>query len=220
MNGSALQPLGRRQWNGEPLVLFVEGHSDLTFYAEFLEHLGKHQRCFIQDLGGKGRTNLEREALLLLKPDNLVTMASVGVILDADQNAASAFELAQRGLRTAVGVEISQPNIWVGSPAGKTKFGVFIVGDASSGKGEVETLVWSSWAGAADNRRLRDCISSYLDCATAAGRQLHSIDKARLGSLLAVLHDEDPRLGPAARGRVFDFTAAELDELRRFLGEM
>jgi len=208
----------RRQWNGEPLVLFVEGYSDLCFYAEMMEHLGKHQRCFIQNLGGKG--NLEKQASLLLVPDKLDQMEAVGVILDADDSADQAFALAARSLNKAIGVEIQAPNTWVATARGKPKFGVFIAGESASGRGEIETLAWLSWARGAQNRSLQECVSRYVECAQKAGRRIHSMDKARVGSLLAIIHDEDPRLGPAARAKVFDLEADELSLLRGFLGQM
>ncbi len=34
-------------------VLVVEGYSDLLFYAEVLELVGKHSQVFIKELGGK-----------------------------------------------------------------------------------------------------------------------------------------------------------------------
>ena len=143
------------------------------------------------------------------------------MILDADESAERAFALVQRSLKKVIGVDIPAQNVWVpGAPGKRTKFGVFIAGDPSAGTGEIETLAWLSWAGRAENHPLRDCVSSYLDCARRAGRQLHSPDKARVNTLLAVIHDEDPRLGPAARANVFDLEAAELAQLRAFLAEM
>lgn len=219
MNGSATIPLSRRQWKDEPLIIFAEGYGDLLFYAEMMDHLGKHNRCFIQDLGGKGRSKLEKEAVLLLKPDNLAVLDAVAVILDADENADAAFDLARNALKKAVNVEVQAPNLWSAMPGGRTRFGVFIAGDAA-GKGEVETLAWQAWQGRPDNQPLRDCVSSYLDCAQKAGKQIHSHDKTRIGALLAVLHDEDPRLGSGARANLFDFRAPEFAGLRKFLEEM
>jgi hypothetical protein len=96
----------RRKWNNEPLVLFVEGYSDLTFYAELMEHLGLLEQCFIQDLGGKGRGKLCDEASLLLTPGNMARISAVGVLLDGDNNAAGAFSLARNALKDAVGVDL------------------------------------------------------------------------------------------------------------------
>jgi hypothetical protein len=219
MNGEPARPIGRRQWAGEPLVLFVEGYSDLLFYAEMMEHLGKHNRCFIQDLGGKGRTKLEKEAVLLLKPDNRIAMEAVAVILDADDDSQSAFRLAQTALKASVGIEVSKSEQWVTEPEGKTRFGVFVVG-GDDGKGAVETLAWRAWQGRSDNRPLRDCVTAYVDCVKTAGLNIHSLDKLRVGALLSVLNDEDPRLGPGARAKKFDLNAPELEGLRRFLDQM
>ncbi len=64
-------------------MLFVEGYSDLTFYAELMEHLGHGlDRFFIKDLGGKGRSKLRDQAILLLTPENLARIEAVGVLLD------------------------------------------------------------------------------------------------------------------------------------------
>jgi hypothetical protein len=38
--------------------------------------------------------------------------------------------------------------------------------------------------------------------------------------MLAVVHANDPRLGPAVQARVFDFEAAEFASLRAFLEQM
>src|SRR6266550_1612255 len=103
----------KRKWLNEPLVLFVEGYSDLTFYAELLEHVELFDQCFIQDLGGKGRNKLRDEALLLLKPDNLARMKAVAVLLDADDNAEASFTLARNAMRDAIGLDINQPGKWI-----------------------------------------------------------------------------------------------------------
>jgi len=115
---------GRRKWKNEPLVLFVEGYSDLTFYAELMEHIGLFDQCFIQDLGGKGRGKLRDEAALLLKPDNLVRIQSVAVLLDADGNAESAFSLARNALKDAVGVDVPRMGKWVQANDSKVGFGI------------------------------------------------------------------------------------------------
>ena len=190
MNGDATVPISRRKWEGEPLIIFVEGYSDLVFYAEMMKHLGKHERCFIQNLGGKGKTQLEKEARLLLKPDNLAGLETVAVILDSDESADGAFDLARSALKNAVNVEIQKPNQSVASRlAEEARFGVFIVGDATA-MGEVETLAWLAWKGRSGNQPLQDCISSVSRLRSKGGDQADSHDKTRIGALLAVLNDE------------------------------
>lgn len=52
------------------------------------------------------------------------------------------------------------------------------------------------------------------------GVRLKSPDKIRVGALLSVYNEDDPRLGPGARTRLFDFDAAEFNQLRTFLKRM
>lgn len=209
----------KRKWKGEPLVLFVEGYSDLTFYIELMEDLGKHNQTFIQDLGGNGRTLLEKEAFLLLKPDNLEKIQAVAVLLDADNDGSAAFRSTQAGLKSALGVEILQPKTWVAGPNSKTKYGIFIVG-GSDQRGEIETLAWAAWRNQAGNSPLARTVESFVQGVTPEGRPLPKPDKVRIGAMLAVRHTDDPRLGPAARSGTFDFAAPELAELRAFLSQM
>jgi hypothetical protein len=210
---------GRRKWKNEPLVLFVEGYSDLTFYAELMEHIGLFDQCFIQDLGGKGRGKLRDEAALLLKPDNLVRIQSVAVLLDADANAGNAFSLARNALKDAVGVDVPRMGEWVQANDSKVRFGVFIVGGVGE-QVEVESLAWAAWSGKPDNGAFRGCVDDFVKCAGDRGKRLKSIDKVRIGAVLSVLNEDDPRLGPGARAKLFDFQAAEFTALRKFLEAM
>jgi hypothetical protein len=83
--------------------------------------------------------------------------------------------------------------------------------------GEIETLVWSSWASDVANAAQKRCVEGYISCMQNAGAAAHSPAKGLIGTLLAVKNDEDPRLGPGARGNVFDLERPELQKLRNFL---
>jgi hypothetical protein len=219
MNGNANTRVGRREWQGEPRVLFVEGYSDLTFYAEVLEHLDLHAGSFIQDLGGKGRLKLRDQARLLLKPDNLTAIESVAVVLDSDGKPGPSFDLARDAMRDAVGVDIPRAGEWFGGSDDRTKYGVFIVGD-SADIVEVESLAWRSWIGDDRNSQFRQCVEAFSDCARGSGKTLRSADKVRVGTLLSVLNEDDPRLGPGARAGIFPLDAKEFEALRSFLRGM
>jgi len=214
-----MKRINKRSWSGEPLVLFVEGYSDLRFYAEMMEHLGKHGDCFIQDLGGKGRDKLKDEAALLLTPVSLSKITAVAVILDADDNADAALRLAQGALRQFVGAEIPEERVWVPANTGNTRFGIFIVGDQDR-KGEIETIAWNAWKNSDKNKPHTDCIERYIQCVEASGARVQSRDKVRVGAMLAVHSEDDPRLGPGTQKKIFNLDAPEFDSLRVFLGAM
>lgn len=207
----AIHP-SRLKWDKEPFLLFVEGYSDLIFYAELLKSMGySRSEFYIETIEGKSGVKLRQFASLHLKPDNLQIINRVGVILDADNDAQAAFQIAQSALKDSANVTIPTPNQWVQN--GKTKFGIFIV-SGTGGKGEIESLVWESWKG---NGPLRSCVDQFINCSEATGFRLKSIDKVRIGAVLSVMNEDDPRLGPGARNRLFDFSANEFTPLKSFL---
>lgn len=202
-----------RKWLNEPILLFVEGYSDLIFYAELLEHL-KVRGVFIQNLGGKGRAKLRNEVTLLLKPDNLAKMEAVAVILDADGNSDASFRIARDAIREALGLDIAEPGKWF-APQTTTRFGVFIVG-GPDGTGEVESLVWDAWQSDAHNSNLKKCVDEFIDCSRKGGLKLQSLDKVRIGAVLSVLNEDDPRMGAGARAKLFNFSSAQFSALTNF----
>ena len=192
-------------------VLIVEGYSDLLFFAEVLEAVGKQGSVFIKQFGGKSD--------LLLKLDTFVTplllaeKTKIAVIADADGNAAGTFESLQNKLLQLTGQTVPAAGTWTG---GTPDIGVFITPDGTN-SGEIETLVWRAWSADPANSAARACIEQYRNCMTAAGFHAKSPDKGLVSSLLAIRYDEDPRLGPGARTKVFDLNHPEFATIRGFL---
>jgi hypothetical protein len=191
-------------------VLVVEGYSDLLFYAEILEELGTHEKVFIQELGGKDGLKTKLETLV--RPDLLNSKSAIAFIFDAD----TAPETTRNSLQNLLS-EITRKLVVDGQwSGGKPNIGLFIVpgGDQT---GEIETLVWNSWASDAANAAEKACVEGYISCMQTAGANAHSPAKGLIGTLLAVKYDEDPRLGPGARRKVFNLARPELQKLREFL---
>ena len=191
-------------------ILVVEGYSDLLFYAELLEELGKHERVFIKELGGKAGTKAKLETLL--SPGLLNSKSAIAFIFDADTSP----EATRNSLQNLLSEITRQPVVDAQWSGGRPNIGLFIVpgGDQA---GEIETLVWNSWASDAANAADKRCVEGYISCMQTAGAAAHSPAKGLIGTLLAVKYDEDPRLGPGARGNVFNLGRPELQKLRDFL---
>jgi hypothetical protein len=191
-------------------ILVVEGYSDLLFYAEVLEELGAHERVFIKELGGKDGMKAKLETLV--SPGLLDSKSAIAFIFDAD----TAPEATRNSLQTLLSEITHKPVVdgqWSG---GRPNIGLLIVpgGDQA---GEIETLVWNSWASDAANEAEKRCVEGYISCMQTAGAVAHSPAKGLIGTLLAVKYDEDPRLGPGARRNVFNLKRPELQKLRDFL---
>ena len=194
-------------------VLVVEGYSDLLFYAEVLEYLKKHGQVFIEALNGK--EDLITQLEVLLTPELLAAKESIGVIIDADQDADAAARTLATTLKNATTLDLTN-GIWSNN---NPKIGFFIA-PGNGQPGEVETLVWQAWSNVPANQHAKQCVDTYLNCMSEINFRAHSPDKGRIGTLLAVRADEDPRLGPGARQNVFDFSLPEFATLNSFLAQI
>jgi hypothetical protein len=192
-------------------VLIVEGKSDVFLFAEILESQRGREEVHIQDFGGKG--NFRTEAFeAYLSPRRLEVSKRIAVIADADNNAATTAAYLETRLSKITSQEVRNGAWTVGPP----RIGLYIVpGDGRPG--EIETLFWEAWSNDPANASARDCIDAFLGCMLSAGSKAKSPDKGRISALLSVLHDDDPRLGAAAKSRKIDFGRPELAPLLDFL---
>ena len=193
-------------------VLIVEGYSDLCFYAEFLQHLGRYEGVFIQDM--KGRTRLEDELELFLTPKLLTEKTHIGIALDADDDGPRLVTRLQNRLREITRRELTEA-MW---SAGAPNLG-FFVAPTPEVTGEIEDLVWRAWAENQANADTVRCVDQFISCMEPShpSPQHGRIAKRRLGSLLSVQHEDDPRLGPAAQAHKINFDAHAFARLREFL---
>ena len=193
-------------------VLVVEGYGDLLFYAEVLEAVGKHPQVFIKELGGKA--DLRRKIETFLTPAILATKEALGFVFDADTKP----DGTRAELEALLSWLTGQPVVdgkWTG---GKPRIGLLVV-PGGNAEGEIESLVWHSWGSDPANAPQKKCIQDYVACMASHHVKAHSPDKGFIGALLAIRSDEDPRLGPGARTKVFDLHRPELKSLRDFLSD-
>lgn len=191
-------------------VLMVEGYSDLRFYAELLEHVGRHGQVFVKEFGGKSELISKLEAFL--SKDFLASKTAIAVIVDADADAEQTARALASILERTTGQRVAS-GTW---GAGKPRVGLFVA-PGQGHPGEIETLVWRSWAEEPTNAAQRTCIEQFTACMKNAGAVARSPDKGLVSALLAIRNDDDPRLGPGAQARVFDFNRPEYAALKQFL---
>ncbi|MGA2180449.1 MAG: DUF3226 domain-containing protein [Verrucomicrobiota bacterium] len=199
-----------RKSENYPGELVVEGYSDLLFYAEVLETVGKHEQVFIKELGGKSGLNRKLEAFVT--PALLARKTAIAFVFDADESHDATRQSLENLLSNLTGQAVSEGKWTQGIP----KIGLMIVPGAGA-KGEIETLVWQSWSSNPDNAGQKKCIQDFVTCMHASNVKPQSPDKGLIGALLALKNDEDPRLGPGARAKVFDLNSPHLQPLRQFL---
>ena len=188
----------------------VEGYGDLLFYAELLETLGLYGQVFIKQFNGRG--DLATKLETFLTPELLASKAAFGLLVDADTNAQSTASEFSRVLLRITRQTVSH-GAWTQGPP---RIGLFVTPDGTS-DGEIETLVWQAWSSDPANSGPRRCVDDFITCMRGAGFTPDSPHKGLVSALLAIRHDDDPRLGPGARAKVFDFGRPEFLALREFL---
>jgi len=195
-------------------VLVVEGHSDLFFYLEMLRSIGDASRVFIQEL--RGKTRLKEKIEDFVTPSLKRSKVAMGFIVDADDNPYGTRASLEAILRQVFGRQEIADGRWTGE---NPKVGLMVVPGAGQ-KGEIETLVWQSWSAAPSNQSQKRCVEQYLACMQTDGRLPKSLAKGLIGAMLAIRNDDDPRLGPGARAKIFDLSQPGFEALRRFLTEL
>jgi hypothetical protein len=196
-------------------ILIVEGVSDLLFYAEFLEFLRKDKEAYIKELGGGGNIRDGVTLETFFTPE-VLQKESIAVVFDADTEPRGTFSSIQMHLERLTNQRVPSVGAWTD---GTPRIGIFVVPNGTD-EGEMETLIWKAWSSTPENQDAAHCVTSFLECMETAGLKSKSPDKGRVGAILAILNDEDPRPGPGARSNHFDFTRPEYEALRTFLSAL
>jgi lysophospholipase L1-like esterase len=165
-----------------PRWLVVEGYSDLLFYAEALEFIGLPDRVYIKEFNG--RANLDVKLHDLINDGFLFEKTHIGVIVDADTNAATAGNRFAKVLTDLTKQDVGVARWTAGSP----HVGLWVA-PGGEGPGEIETLAWNAWSSDAKNAGPKACIESFVACMGRAALRAKSPDKALVGALLAVGQD-------------------------------
>ena len=194
--------------------MIVEGHSDLFFYAAFLHHMGRLPGVYIQEFQGKSKI-LNRELLGdFITPKLLAEKSSIGILLDADENAAGTVQSIRSHLKALTGRDVPEGQ-WHDA-TGEARLGFFVAPEPTL-TGEIETLAWNAFQADDKHTQMKRAVAEYLEKMAELGWKVHSRDKGRIGAFLSAAYDEDPRLGAGAREGRFDFDLPGFDRLRTFL---
>lgn len=204
-------------WKGPipcPKLLLVEGNDEACFFHALSSVLGLDEEIFILDFGGKD--NLGPYLRLLVKtPDyGLDRVGAIGIVRDAEDDAAAAFQ-SVCGALARVGLDVpAQPLI---RTIGKPVVSVFILPDCESA-GTIETLCLQC----AREPRALPCVEQYFECLRGKGiHPAHNIARAAKAAsrvYLASRKEPGKSCGHASyEDDCWDWESPALDLLKPFL---
>ena len=206
-------------------LLLVEGNDDKRFFEALSRHLGE-TGITVEIYGGK--PNLGNRLVNLVGRLNTLIDPSIGIVRDADESAASAFESVISSLRRAGLPTPDAPAVPIERDG--LRISVLIL-PPEDDTGELENVCLSSIEGTPD----LECVESYLTCISNAGPPIadNRLAKAKIHAYLAgcptpLFFTGEPnestgrrqpglRLGEAADRRVWDWSSPAFAPLIGFL---
>ena len=194
-------------------LLLVEGKDEVNLFDALMKHcLDADPPLQVIDAGGKDRFPKNLRALYTAARA-LPSLRAIGVVRDADDDAAGAFRSVCDHVRNA-GYE--PPAVHGEFSDATPSIGVFIVPNGED-PGAIETLCRRSREGDEVGR----CVDEYLRCldGNEAIRSMNE-DKSFAHAYLAVMEDPVARVGEGARQGVWDFESAAFAELSEFVREL
>ena len=189
-------------------LLLVEGIDDLRFVGAFLRRLGKSNVQSVNVGGTPGFRPFLSE--ILTRDPNFHRLRSLGIVRDADESAASAFQSIRDTLSTSNLPAPLQP--WVVALDNGLTVSVAILPDGAA-PGNLEDLRLRSIEGSDE----LECVDQYMTCIAGSGPPHRQLSKARLHTYLAAGQDPGLRLGEAADAGVWDWGSSAFGPLADFL---
>ena len=194
-------------------LLLVEGRDEVNLFSALMQHcLDAEPTVQVIDAGGKDQFPKNLRALSTAARTR-PSLCAIGVVRDADDDAARAFRSVRDHIRN-VGYE---PPTAHGAFSDTTpSIGVFIVPDGA-GPGAIETLCRRSREGDA----AAGCVDEFLNCLDEhAAMRSTNVDKTFAHAYLAAMKDPVARVGEGARQGAWDFESPAFAELSDFLREL
>lgn len=190
-----------------PKQLLVEGPDDERFFGAFLRHLVLSD-IQVRRYGGRGNIGNVLEVLA----DALVfdPVQSIGIVMDADNSAASALQSIRDNLRNA---GLPAPADLATPAAGPPAVSAFVLPD-NSGNGELEDLCLAALA----EDPAMPCVDDFIQCIRAKPiSQPRKPAKARMHAFLASRGRAYLRFGEFAESSAFPWHNPAFAALATFL---
>lgn len=189
-----------------PIQLLVEGKDGENFFEAFREHLGI-SGMQIHNYGGV--SELRKFLHSFIGASRFRDVLRIGIVRDAEQSAASAFQSVQSALHNAGLPAPTKGNLFAeDSP----RTGVLIL--PQGGPGMLETVLNQSFAGTP----IDSCIDEFFQCVEPhVGKEIHRRDKARASAYLATKPKPNVSVGVAARNRYWNLDHEAFDSIRNFM---
>lgn len=189
-------------------LLIVEGTNDRRFVGAFLKWLGIANIQMVAVGGTPGFRPFLTNTLI--NAPNFRRLRSLGIVRDADESTASAFQSICDSLKDASLPIPSKP--YMQTQLQQFTVSVAILPDGE-GCGELEDLCLHSL----HDQPAIECIEQYINCLTKVGMALKEPSKSKVHAFLAGGEKPELRLGEASEAGTWDWNSSTFSQLAEFL---
>ncbi len=190
--------------------LLVEGKSD----RDFVETLIKRRSLgTIQVQTFEGANNLRKFLAGFVRSPNFHRVSSLGVLRDADDDPAAAFQSVSHAIQDYVGNPPAEAGVFTRGQAGTATPGLGVLIVPLDGPGMLETVLCRTFAG----QPIAACIDDFMACAVDAGELRQESAKARAHAYLSTRQRPGRDFGLAARQGYWDLDHAALNPIADFV---
>lgn len=191
----------------KPVVLVVEGKDDELFFQAFLDYL---QIKNIQILKINGKNNLRPKLRALKQTPGFNVVKSLGIVLDADEDARATFQSVCNALQYAKLPVPKHPSEPIDGPP---SVAVMILPNGNE-PGALESLCIRAVA----EDPAMPCVEKYFECLRENKVDLdHNIDKAKAHAFLASRREAGKRIGEAAKAGYWPWSSQVFRPLKEFI---
>jgi len=191
-------------------LLVVEGREEELFFGSLIKHLELQN---IQIMGIGGKTNLRRNLEALTLSPHFDEVISLGVVRDANDNPAAAFQSVCDALHA---VNLPVPERALMSAGDSPQVSVMILPEEDA-PGMLETLCLR----AVEQDPAMLCVGRYFKCLQQKGLSLpDDMFKAKVQVFLASRRKTGLRLGEAAQAKYWPWDEEAFERVRNFLRQI
>ena len=201
------KPLNQSEPIKEPAQLIVEGRSDEEFFKALMRNMKIDS---IQTRRYDGKDKLRTFINVLKNQSGFNTIKSLGIVRDADNNTAGAFQSVCSALQNTGLNQPQKPGSFEGT---NPRIGVLILPDANT-PGMLETLCLRS---VADDPAMK-CVDDYFNCVQEKlGFFPKTKDKSQAQAFMASRFETVWQLGEAAQKGYWQLDHTTFDHVKRFI---
>ena len=195
----------------KPVQLLVEGKDQLNFFEAIIRRVNLVSELQVQDFGGV--RELRGFLRALVDSPGFETVASLGIVRDAEEGAARAHQSVEDSLRHT---GLPAPGDAGGRGVGPMVRTLILPGKGAEA-GMLETLLCRSVA----DMHVNDCIDEFFKCTDALpGVDIRRPDKARAQAYLATQPEPQVSVGVAAQKGYWPLDHDAFSEVRDFLSAL